>query len=106
MADIQSSVNTEALRQAQSNLDNEASESYTQYSNANQSVQNRAGNAGDGSIGGKLGEFVSNQWSEDTAQAVKNYQEEAQHLLQEALSTISKNAGNLSSETQSIYKNN
>lgn len=106
MADIQTSVNTESLRQAQSNLDNEASESYTQYSNANQSVQNRAGNAGDGSIGGKLGEFVNNQWSNDTAQAVKSYQEEAQHLLQESLSAISKNAANLAADTQSVYKSN
>lgn len=104
MGDLQTSVNTEALRQAQANLNDESAESVTQYSNADKSVQNRAGNAGDGSIGGKLGNFVNGKWSEDTAQAVKSYQEEAQHLLNEALSTIGKNASNLSSETENVYK--
>ena len=106
MADFQTSVNAEALRQAQSNLSSQSTESFTQFSNANKSVSNHVGNSGDGSIGGKLGSFISSQWSSDTAQAVKSYQEEAQHLLGEALYTIGKNASNLSSETQSIYKNN
>ena len=105
MAEQTTSVNVEALRQAQSKLNEAADESFTQYSNADSRMQERVGNSGDGSLGGKLGNMVNSQWSEDTVEAVNRYKEQAQHLLNEALSTIGQNAANLSAETESVYKN-
>ncbi len=105
MAEQTTSVNVEALRQAQAKLNESADESLTQYNNADARMQEHVGNAGDGSLGGKLGNMVNSQWSADTVEAVNKYKQQAEHLLNEALSTIGQNAANLSAETESLYRN-
>ena len=104
MADLTSAVNVEELRRAQGRLNEGADDTYSQYGNANSSVETHVGNEGDGSLGGKLGNFVSGQWDSDTSALVNRYKEHANYLLNDALSSITHGAENLSSETESIYK--
>lgn len=99
-----SSTNLEELKRSQESMNASAEESFTQYGNADNSVQERVGESGDGSLSGKIGNYVNSQWSEDTSAAVEQYKAEAQHLLNDAINSISSGATELMDIVNQTYK--
>lgn len=99
-----SSTNLEELKRSQETLNASADETVTQYGNADTSVQERVGESGDGSLSGRLGNFVNSQWDEDTRQAVEQYKAEAEHLLNDSINAISSGASSLMDEVNQMYK--
>ena len=99
-----SATNLDELRRSQESMNASAEESFTQYTNADNSVQDRVGESGDGSLSGKIGNYVNSQWDEDTRQAVESYKAQAQHLLNDAINSISAGASTLMDEVNQMYK--